>query len=241
MARAPAATAPARQRRISVVMPVLDEERRITIALEAISSVAGVHEVIVVDGGSTDRTRALVASHPRARLVCARRGRASQMNAGARVAGGDVLLFLHADVTLPGDAVTWIEATLADPAVVAGAFRTWTVAEGEAPRWAPLLHLADIRSRYTRLPYGDQALFVRADIFHQLGGFAAVELMEDLELSLRLRKRGRIRTVPASVLVSGRRFLARPIFYTLITNIFPVLYRLGVPPRTLSTLYRHVR
>lgn len=227
--------------RVSVVMPVLDEELRIVGGLDRLSSVAGVHEVIVVDGGSTDRTAELVASRPHVRLVRAPRGRASQMNAGAAAASGDVLLFLHADVTLPVDAVAWVQAALSDPAVVAGAFRTWTVPDGKPPRWAPLLHLADLRSRYTRLPYGDQALFVRTDVFHSLGGFAAVELMEDLELSRRLRRRGRILTVPKSVRVSGRRFLARPVFYTLVVNLFPLLYRLGVPTRTLSALYGRVR
>ena len=227
--------------RISVVMPVLDEALRIVAALGDLSSVDDIHEVIVVDGGSSDRTAELAASFPRVTVIGAARGRANQMNAGAAAATGDVLLFLHADVTLPIDAASWIEAALRDPAVVAGAFRTWTVADGEAPRWAPLLHLADIRSRYTRLPYGDQAMFVRAGVFRSLGGFAPVELMEDLELSRRLQAVGRIRTVPRSVRVSGRRFVARPVFFTLVVNIFPLLYRLGVPPSTLSALYRHIR
>jgi rSAM/selenodomain-associated transferase 2 len=210
-------------------------------ALDDLSSVDDLHEVIVVDGGSADRTAELAASCPRATLIRSGRGRANQMNAGAGAARGDVLLFLHADVTLPVDAVRWIESALGDPSVVAGAFRTWTVADGEAPRWAPLLHLADIRSRYTRLPYGDQAMFVRADVFRSLGGFAPVELMEDLELSRRLQKVGHIRTVPRSVRVSGRRFVARPVFFTFVVNVFPLLYRLGVSPSTLSALYRHVR
>lgn len=227
--------------RVSVIMPVLDEELRIAAALGRLASVPGLHEVIVVDGGSTDRTAALVAACPGVSLLRAPRGRAVQMNAGARAASGEVLLFLHADVTLPLDAGTWIEAALGDPRVVAGAFRTWTVAEGVAPRWAPLLHLADLRSRYSGLPYGDQALFVRAGVFRALGGFAALELLEDLELCGRLRKQGRIRTVPQRVLVSGRRFLARPVFYTLAMNLFPLLYRLGVSPARLAALYRHVR
>jgi hypothetical protein len=106
---------------------------------------------------------------------------------------------------------------------------------------SPLLHLADLRSRYTGLPYGDQAAFVRRDVFQAIGGFADLELMEDLDLCRRLRRRGRIVTVPSSVTVSGRRFLARPVFYTFVVNVFPLLYRLGVPDETLSALYGHVR
>jgi GT2 family glycosyltransferase len=164
------------------------------------------------------------------------------MNAGARAATGDAILFVHADVTLPNDAVSWVCTALEDNRVVAGAFRTWTVPDTEpAPLWAPLLHLADLRSRYTSLPYGDQALFVRAEIFRALGGFAEIELMEDIDLGRRLCRVGRVVTVPACVVVSGRRFLARPIFYTVVMNLFPLLYRLGVPPRALGSLYGHVR
>jgi hypothetical protein len=106
---------------------------------------------------------------------------------------------------------------------------------------APLLHLADVRSRYTRLPYGDQALFVRADAFRAAGGFPAQPLMEDLELARRLWRLGRIRTARACVRVSGRRFLARPLFYAALANVFPLLYRAGVRPETLARLWQHVR
>jgi hypothetical protein len=125
--------------------------------------------------------------------------------------------------------------------VVAGAFRTWTVADAPAPWFAPALHAADLRSRYTRLPYGDQAMFVRTDAFWRAGGFPDQPLMEDLELSRRLRALGAIRTAPATVRVSGRRFVARPIAYTLAVNVFPLLYRLGVPATRLAQLYQAVR
>jgi rSAM/selenodomain-associated transferase 2 len=220
---------------VSVVIPVLDEEARIGAQLAALARLP-VHEVIVVDGGSRDATAARARAAGTARLLAAPRGRASQMNAGARAAAGDVLLFLHADVGLPDDAVRRIEEALADQEVVAGAFRTWTVAEGRS--WlAPLLHLADLRSRYSRLPYGDQALFVRAEAFRRAGGFPAQPLMEDLELSRRLRRLGRIRVVDSRVTVSGRRFLARPVFYTLAVNVFPALYAAGVSASTLRRFY----
>ena len=224
---------------LSVIIPVLNEERVIGQRLAELSAL-GVAEIIVVDGGSTDGTPALVARAPRVRWLTAPRGRALQLNAGAAAATGEVLLFLHADVALPPDALQHIEQTLAEPRVVAGAFRTWTVAD-RPTWWAPLLHLADVRSRYSSLPYGDQALFVRASVFRQVGGFPALPLMEDLALSQRLSTVGKVRVAPARVRVSGRRFLAHPLRDTFLVNVFPALYRLGVSPAALARLYRDVR
>ena len=225
---------------ISVVMPVLDEQRRIAGALDDVLAVPGVREVIVVDGGSNDRTVEIARRRP-VQVIEAPRGRARQMNAGAAIARGGTLLFLHADTTLPRDAAWHVEQVLADPDVVAGAFRTWTIADAPAPWFAPALHAADVRSRYTRLPYGDQAMFVRTEAFWRAGGFPDQALMEDLELSRRLRTLGAIRTAPATVQVSGRRFVERPIVYTLAVNVFPLLYRLGVPATRLAQLYKAVR
>ncbi len=223
--------------RLSVVIPALDEERHIGKRLEELRELAGIDEVVVVDGGSRDRTVAVVARYPHARLVTAPRGRGTQLNAGARAATGDVLLFLHADATLPPDAAHWVDHALATPDAVAGAFRIRTVADGAAVWWAPLLRLADIRSRVTRYPYGDQAMFVRRAAFARAGGFPDQPLMEDLELSRRLRRLGRIITVPAEVQVSGRRFVAHPIKSIVAMRLLPLLYRIGVPPETLARLY----
>lgn len=221
----------------SVVMPVLNEEERIGRHLEQLRHVPGVAEVIVVDGGSADRTPDIARALAGVRLLTAARGRGTQMNAGARLATADVILFLHADVSLPPDTARWIGLAFDDPAVVAGAFRTWTVADGETTWWAPLLHLADVRSRVTRSPYGDQALFVRRAAFVRAGGFPDQPLMEDVELAQRLGRLGRIVTVPAVVRVSGRRFLARPVAAVVAMWVFPLLYRLGVPVHVLARLY----
>lgn len=223
--------------RLSVVIPTLDEEARIAARLDELAVAPGIHEVLVVDGGSRDATVAIASRRAGVRVLSAPRGRAAQQNAGAAAASGDVLLFLHADVSLPAGAAAQVARALADPSVVAGAFRTWTVPDARPSLLALLLHLADIRSRYSRLPYGDQAIFVRTGAFRAVGGFPDQPLMEDLELSRRLRRLGRIRIVPASVRVSGRRFLARPVPYTLAVNLFPALYALGVSPAALRRLY----
>ena len=228
---------------IAVIVPVLDEEARVGGLLDALAAQPGLGPVVIVDGGSADRT-VEVARARGATVIAAPRGRAAQMNAGAAATGGEVLLFLHADTRLPSGAAAQIRGVLAEPGTVAGAFRTWTVNDDPRGRrrWlAPLLHLADVRSRVRRLPYGDQALFVRRDAFEAAGGFPPLPLMEDLALARALRRRGRIGLAPGRVQVSGRRFLAHPIRYTVLINIFPLLWRLGVPAERLAAVYRHVR
>ena len=221
---------------LSVIIPVLNEAQRIAACIERVAA-QGFDEVIVVDGGSTDGTADIVR-RTGATLVDAPRGRGQQLNAGARAASGDMLLFLHADVVLPDHAVSIARSTLARDGVVAGAFRTWTVDDAAAARWwAPLLHLADVRSRYSGIPYGDQAMFMHTDVFFAAGGFPDVALMEDIALSRRLRSFGRVLIARESVKVSGRRFLSAPIKQTLWVNLFPLLYAFGVSPRTLTRLY----
>ena len=223
--------------RIAVVIPTLDEEARLPARLDELALMPEVAEIVVVDGGSQDQTVTAASARPGVRVISTRRGRAAQMNCGAATTTSEVLLFLHADVALPAYAPAWIARALEDPSVVAGAFRTWTVDDGPGSRIGPLLHLADLRSRYSRLPYGDQALFVRAEVFRRLGGFADLALMEDLDLARRLSKVGRIRVVPARVRVSGRRFVAHPFTQTVLVNLFPLAFRMGVPSRWLAALY----
>lgn len=226
--------------RLSVIIPALDEATSIAFRLRELTEMPGIAEIIVADGGSTDGTPVMAQSFIGVRVLVAPKGRARQMNAGAASAEGDVLLFLHADVGLPPDAAQLVEDALLDRAVVAGAFRTRTFADRPSIL-APLLRLADLRSRYSSLPYGDQALFVRREAFVRVGGFPDQPLMEDVEMGRRLRRIGRIRTVPRTVRVSGRRWLSRPLFYTLVYNLFPMLYRMGVPARRLAALYGNPR
>jgi uncharacterized protein len=240
---APAVAAALRSipRRISVIIPALNEQARIASRLEELKATGGIDEVIVVDGGSTDRTAAIARSFDGVTVIESDRGRARQMNAGAKVATGSVFLFLHADVSLPKDAAALINQALDRPGAIAGAFKTWTVADSHRTWFEPLLHLADLRSRYTSLPYGDQTIFVSADAFRAAGGYPDQPLMEDLEFSRRLKRQGKIVRVSASVTVSGRRFQRRPLYYAALMNVFPLLYRMGVPAQSLARFYRDSR
>lgn len=229
---------------ISVIIPVLNEAARISGQLQALASQAPWHEVIVVDGGSDDASVALAEAHDGVQVIHGPRGRGAQLNTGAAAATGDVLLFLHADVRLPPQAARLMTESMHAPETVAGAFRTRTRCDDDdAPkRWVlPFLPLGDLRPSYTRLPYGDQALFVDASRFHQVEGYPEQPLMEDLELSRRLSSVGRIARLPQRVEVSGRRFMAQPIRSLVIMNTFPLLYALGVSPARLARWYAAIR
>lgn len=225
---------------ISVVVPVLDEAVRIEGCLQRLCAAQAIDEVIVVDGGSCDGTVELARTHP-VTLIEAPVGRGRQMNAGAEASSGEILWFVHADVALPAGAAGAVRSTLEDPHTVAGAFVTWTVHEGAPAHWSLLLHAADIRSRVTRRPYGDQALFVRRDCFEAAGRFPDIPIMEDVALANALARQGHIARVHERVLVSGRRFVHRPLRTMLAWNTLPMLYRAGVSPDLLASLYGSVR
>jgi len=223
---------------VSVIIPCLDEAQRLPGLLRSLDG-AGFHEVWVVDGGSQDGGPALVEACPHAQLLRAPRGRARQMNAGAQAASGDALFFLHADALPPPHAAARITEALSRPRVVGGAFTLHTVSEGGG--WKPWLRMADLRSRLTRHPYGDQGIFAQAEAFRALGGFPDQPLLEDLELSRRLRTVGRLVTVREDIQVSGRRFETQPWRSFVFMNLAPSLYRMGVSPAWLKRRYEDVR
>lgn len=226
--------------RVSVIVPVVDEEARIEGCLRHLLRI-GFHERIVVDGGSRDRTVPL-ALPLCTQLLNSPCGRGQQLACGARHATGDILLFLHVDCRLPDDALSVITAVLSREGVAAGAFRTRHVLDGPENRWLrPLLPLADLRASYTRLPYGDQALFVWAHLYRRAGGFRPVCVFEDVDLAARLWRQGRIETVDRRVSVSARRYTAHPLRTALVMNTFPTLWRLGISEERLTRWYDRVR
>jgi rSAM/selenodomain-associated transferase 2 len=222
-------------RRITFVVPVLNEAESIARALNALAPLrARGHEVIVVDGESEDGTADL--ARPLAdRILVAPRGRARQMNAGARGATGDALLFLHADARLPRDADRMVLEALDA--------RLWGRFDVRLDDPRALLALVgammNLRSRMTGIATGDQAIFVRREVFEDQGGYADIPLMEDVELSVRLRRLGRPACLRARVLVSARRWQTRGALRTvLLMWRLRLAYFRGVDPERLAERYR---
>ena len=224
-----------RSPRMSVVIPTLNEEEHIEATLESVTGEPGI-EVIVVDGGSTDRTAELALARG-ARLLTTAAQRARQMNAGAAAASAPVLLFLHGDTRLlPGFSNHALEL-LAGRGTAAGAFRLAVAGPGWGLR--TIEGLANVRSRLLHLPYGDQGLFVMADLFRRLGGFPELPIMEDVFFVRRLNRRGRIAIAPCSALTSDRRWRRLGILRTTLVNqVVLVAFFLGVDPARLARWYR---
>ncbi|MGH9458049.1 MAG: TIGR04283 family arsenosugar biosynthesis glycosyltransferase [Thermoanaerobaculia bacterium] len=222
--------------KVSVVIPALDEAAQIEAAV-ASAFAAGAAEVLVADGGSRDATRE-IAEAAGAIVSSSEAGRGRQLNAGAARAEGDVLLFLHADTRLPDGAVAAVVAAV-DRGVVFGGFRLAFAEERLALRVGAFL--INLRTRLTRAPWGDQAQFVRRDVFERAGGFRDIPIMEDYELAMRMKRYGRRGVLPLKVVTSGRRFLAVGVARTVALNWWTILrWHLGVSPDELAETYRGV-
>jgi len=222
--------------RLSVVVPVLDEAAGIAATLGRLAPLrAAGHEVVVVDGGSRDATAALAA--PLAdRVFAAPRGRASQMNAGAAVATGEVLLFLHADTRLPDRA----DRVVLDGLAASG--RAWGRFDVRIDGAHPLLRLVGAlmnrRSRWTGIATGDQAMFVRRDAFDAVGGFPPLALMEDVALSARLKRVSPPLCIAEPAITSGRRWESCGVVRTILLMWWLRLrYFFGASPERLARTY----
>ena len=220
--------------RISVIVPTLNEQSCLAATLDALPLACG-DELIVVDAGSADGTPDIARRYT-SQVYQGPRGRARQMNHGARQARGDILLFLHADTLLPADGLEAVRQVLQQPGMVGGAFRLRITPATPALRlvaWG-----TNLRSRFGGLPYGDQALFVARRVFEELGGYDDVPFMEDVRLVQALRRRGHLTILPQAVATSGRRWQRDGVFFTTARNVvLMILYFCGVQPATLRRWY----
>ena len=227
--------------KLSVVIPALDEAEHIEAAVssalpEAAESAGSEVEVIVVDGGSRDATRARAAAAG-ARVLEGEPGRAGQLDLGARHSAGDALLFLHADTRLPRGWSAAVREALADEATVGGAFRFGFDARSPALRlveWG-----ARLRNRLAALPYGDQGLFVRRRVLDAIGGVPQTPILEDVELVVAMKRRGRLALLPHVATTSARRYLDRGPLRTMLRHWWiTALWSLGVSRERIARSVR---
>jgi rSAM/selenodomain-associated transferase 2/rSAM/selenodomain-associated transferase 1 len=219
---------------LSVIIPALNEENHIRQTLEHIGKISH-GEVIVVDGGSEDNT-ARIAKECGVRVLSSSPSRGGQLNAGASEASGDLLLFLHADTIVPENFSSLIRQAMMDPEVVGGSFALKIYPS------TPLLRYIERnvtwRTRLFRLPYGDQAIFVRASLFRLMGGYAEIPLMEDVEFVRRLRKVGKLVFIPVPVITSSRRYAKTGALRAILKNKLALFgYYLKIPPSRLAQFY----
>jgi rSAM/selenodomain-associated transferase 2 len=218
--------------KISVIIPALNEARYILSCLGSVKNQLGEFELIVVDGGSVDET--VEAAEPHAGVIRSKRGRAIQMNLGARYSSGEILLFLHADSHLPSGAFSLLERVLADPRIVGGTFRL----RFNSDKFLLRLIAFFSRFKFRYFHYGDQGIFVRRSVFEHLHGFAEIPFMEDVDFLQRLRGTGLMALLEQPITTSARRFLERGIIRQQLMNIILVIfYLLGASPQNLKRWY----
>lgn len=189
---------------ISVIIPTLNEENALPHTLAHLAKQPGAFEIIVVDGGSSDRTVAIATAHGVQQIVHAKKGRAAQMNEGAKLAKGEILLFLHADTHLPKRAIAKIATLLENPSVQAGGFRHRFSGRHKGLRLVSRLH--NVRCRITGIFYGDQAPFIRKDLFVTMGGYPNQPILEDLLFGEQLRRITQPTLLDDYVVTDSRKF-----------------------------------
>jgi rSAM/selenodomain-associated transferase 2 len=224
--------------KVSIIVPTLNEAQGLTETLTQIQQLLP-YELVISDGGSHDDTLE-IAEEFTEHLVKGSAGRALQMNAGARVATGDIFLFLHADSRIEPASYEKMLHFLGDSEKIGGAFSLCI----DSDKWSLRLiaRLANLRSKYFGMAYGDQAFFVKNSTFQQMNGFAEFPICEDIDFFKRLRKLGPVILLKEKAFTSSRRWLKEGIWFTTLRNILiATLFKLGFPPRILTKWYQAIR
>jgi len=226
------------ENRVAVIVPLLNEADILPVLLRKLPQI-GADEIIIVDGGSGDDSMRLLQDFT-GRCLQSKPGRAVQMNAGADESSADILLFFHADTEFNSSHIEDIKVAMRDPAMVGGRFDVRL--SGAHPAFRIIEFMMNLRSRLTKISTGDQAIFVRREVFGRIGGFPDQPLMEDIEFSRLLKKQGKIACLRRKIVTSSRRWEKHGIVRTvLLMWRLRLLYWLGVSPERLATMYREAR
>lgn len=222
---------------ISVIIPILNEAKILDKSLSKLQPELKEHELIIVDGGSADGSIEIAERY--GKVVASEIGRAKQLNAGAAVAAGDILVFLHADVWLESGALFSVSETISSGFVGGGFLQK---IDGSSILYRLLEITADMRGKYQKIFYGDSGIFISKKDFQSIGGFPDVPIMEEVEFSKKMRKLGKTRMVKPRIHISARRWETKGIIRTTVTNWFiTLLYNCGYSLDRLAKLYQDIR
>ena len=223
--------------KISIIIPVLNEAKILEETLSQLQSELGSHELIIVDGGSTDDSVHIAEKY--GKVLRSARGRAKQVNAGAAAATGDIFIFLHADIWLEKGALAAVETALSS-GYIGGGFRQKI--DGESILYRVVEIVGDIRGKYLKVFYGDSGIFLSRVSFEKIGGFPEIPILEEIEFSKSLRRLGKTTLVTPHIHISARRWEKKGIVRTTVNNwLITLLYFLKFSSVQLAKLYRHIR